>query len=86
MIRDIMSLLAGVMSFLGGYALLIIVLPATAGAMLILGIILLDPFLWLFIGKPIQNDAPWWVYVLALVLLPLVAWFAVKLQKRLGIY
>ena len=85
MIRDFLGILAAAMSFLGGLLLLVIVLPATVGAILILGIILLDPFLWWFFRKPILHDVSWWIYPLALVLLPIVSWFSVKLHKVLGI-
>ena len=84
MMRDIMSLLTRFASFLAGFALLIIILPATAVAMVILAIPLLDLFLAWFIGRPIPHDAPWWVYVSCLVLLPLVGWLMVKLQDLFG--
>ena len=85
MIKYVMSLLSRFALFLAGSVLLIVVLPATYIAMVLLAIPLLDLFLEWFIGRPNPHDAPWWVYLLCLVLLPLAGWLGVKLQKLFGL-
>ena len=67
------------------YLFLITIAMALVGGMLILAIPLLDLFLEVFMGRPNPHDAPWWIYIVCLVLLPLVAWLLVKVQDLLGL-
>ena len=87
MIRAVFSFLAVCLYYLWlilSYLFLITIAMALMGGMLILAIPLLDLFLEVFIGRPNPHNAPWWTYIVCLVLLPLVGWLFVKVQKLLG--